>query len=135
MKINTTQIFPEGFILRQDIDPVHLDIETEIIKFNGPLRVTAQVSKITNAITVELLLEGLMQITCARCLEDFNHNLEKRLTFVYEAKKNNPVIDLDPQIREEMIINYPLKPLCKDDCKGLCPKCGNNLNVEKCSCK
>jgi uncharacterized protein len=43
-------------------------------------------------------------------------------------------IDLNPDIREEIILVYPIKPLCSIDCKGLCPKCGKNLNEGKCNC-
>jgi uncharacterized protein len=43
-------------------------------------------------------------------------------------------IDLGPDIREEIILDYPVKPLCKPDCKGLCPTCGKNLNEGQCNC-
>ena len=44
-------------------------------------------------------------------------------------------IDLDVLVFEQVLLQIPIKPLCKDDCKGLCPHCGINLNVASCGCK
>jgi len=44
-------------------------------------------------------------------------------------------IDLDPSLREDLLLNLELNPLCRDDCKGLCPQCGKNRNVEICKCQ
>ena len=47
----------------------------------------------------------------------------------------NRVLDLQELVNEEVSLNLPTKILCSDDCKGLCPQCGANLNVSKCDCK
>jgi uncharacterized protein len=52
----------------------------------------------------------------------------------YIVVENN-VLDLDDLIYQEIQLFLPTKMLCKEDCKGLCPKCGKNLNYEKCDCK
>ncbi|MDP2905278.1 MAG: DUF177 domain-containing protein [Candidatus Omnitrophota bacterium] len=44
------------------------------------------------------------------------------------------MIDLTEDIREGIMLDYPIKPLCKPDCSGLCPVCGADLNVHKCRC-
>ncbi len=44
-------------------------------------------------------------------------------------------IDLSEFLKEQIVLSLPYKLLCKEDCKGLCPKCGTNLNIEKCNCK
>jgi uncharacterized protein len=75
-----------------------------------------------------------MRISCSRCLEEFESDFKKVIALNYPVDKSDPVINLEPDIREEIIIDYPLKPLCKPDCKGLCPKCGRNLNEGNCSC-
>ncbi len=96
-----------------------------------------------------------LSMTCSRCLERFNKDfslwvrgifkfhrdrykdkeieLTKRDldTFYYENGK----IDLDRFVIESIIVNVPMKPLCREDCKGLCPVCGANLNFESCNCK
>ena len=134
MKINAAQITSDGLTIREEISASQLEIETEVVKFSGPVRLAAEVSRITNAVTIDLGIEGVIKFICARCLEEFTVPFKKKLRFVSEIDNKDPVIDLEPQIREEIIIDYPIKPLCKEDCKGLCHKCGKNLNVEKCSC-
>ncbi|MEW6101152.1 MAG: DUF177 domain-containing protein, partial [Candidatus Omnitrophota bacterium] len=94
----------------------------------------AHVSRITNTVTVGLALRAVMFASCSRCLADFDINLNLSLKLSFPVSKTEPVIDLDPQIREEIILEYPIKLLCRPDCKGLCPKCGKNLNQEKCGC-
>jgi uncharacterized protein len=135
MKININKISLEGVVFSEDISPKGLDLETEIVKFNGPLKIRAEVSRITNAVTVNLSLTGSLCLICGRCLNDFEISLNKNLRLNYPASKSEPVIDLDPDIRQEIILDYPMKPLCKPNCQGLCPKCGKNLNEGKCDCK
>jgi uncharacterized protein len=43
-------------------------------------------------------------------------------------------LDLDALVQNEILVNWPVKILCKEDCKGICPKCGQNLNVGNCGC-
>jgi uncharacterized protein len=49
---------------------------------------------------------------------------------VYTGK----VIDLDPLVREQLVLSLPAYPVCRDDCKGLCPVCGGDLNERECGC-
>jgi len=84
-----------------------------------------------------VLEEAIAPLTmrCGRCLLDFKETLNKKLRFNYMADKLKPIIDLNLEIREELILDYPIKPLCRADCKGLCLRCGRNLNDGLCSCK
>jgi len=135
MKIDVNQIPQEGLTLEEEFTPLALDLETYIIKFQGPVKIKADVSKITNAITVILNFNAVMRIICSRCLEEFKTDFKKNISLNYPALKSEPVIDLNPDIREEIILDYPIKPLCKPDCLGLCLECGMNLNLGKCSCQ
>jgi uncharacterized protein len=51
-----------------------------------------------------------------------------------EEAYTGKVIDLDPILREQLLLSLPSYPVCKDDCKGLCPVCGANLNDRECGC-
>jgi uncharacterized protein len=51
-----------------------------------------------------------------------------------EETYTGKVIDLDPMVREQVLLALPAYPVCKDDCKGLCPVCGANLNDRECGC-
>ena len=134
MKIYVSQIPPEGVCLSEDLSPEKLDLDTGIIKFRGPVQVKAEVFKITNAVSFDLEIKAQMYCLCSRCIEEFELPLNKRLKFSYSVDRTVQVIDLDPDIRQEVILEYPLKPLCRRDCQGLCPVCGKNLNLGKCSC-
>ena len=150
MKIAINQISPEGVTLNEEFAPQALDLETDIIKFSGPIQVKAEVSRVFNVVTARLSLNAPMQLSCGRCLEEFESDFKKNLEFNYPVNNLEPAIDpstslrvngersrtidLDPEIREEIILDYPIKPLCSPNCKGLCPKCGKNLNEGGCSC-
>ena len=168
MKIDINKIPLEGLILEEEVSPSVLDLETDTVKFSEPIKIRAEVSRITNAVTVELNLDGSIRLSCSRCLREFNVALKKILRLNYQVNKSEPIIDastssfdklrtnperakrvegslsvngersrtidLDQDIKEEIILDYPIKPLCNPDCKGLCPKCGKNLNEGGCSC-
>ena len=134
MKIDINKIPLEGLTLEEEVNPSGLDLETDIVKLLEPIKIRAGVSKITNAVTVNLSLSGSMHLNCSRCLREFNVALKKILRLNYHVDRTKPIIDLDQDIKEEIILDYPIKPLCNPDCKGLCPKCGKNLNEGGCSC-
>lgn len=134
VNININQISSEGLTLEEKIEPASLDLDTDTVKFKKAIKVTAGITKITNVVTVNLTLSGSAQMNCSRCLNDFEVDFKKDLRLSYLVDKSKPVIDLNPDIRGEVILDYPMKPLCNPDCKGLCPKCGKNLNEGNCSC-
>ncbi|MDP3732588.1 MAG: DUF177 domain-containing protein [Candidatus Omnitrophota bacterium] len=150
MKIDINKIPLEGLILEEEVSPSSLELETDTVKFSGPIKIKAEVSRITNAVTVNLSLSGSTRLNCSRCLGEFNVALKKGLRLNYQVDNSKPIIDtstllnvngersrtinLDQDIKEEIILDYPIKSLCNPDCKGLCPKCGRNLNEGGCSC-
>ncbi len=134
MKIRISQVTPEGITLEEDIAASSLDLETDIVKFCGPVNIRAEASRITNVVSVDLVLSGLMSLVCSRCLNEFKTELNKKIKLNYPVDKNQQVIDLAPDIREEIILDYPIQSLCALSCRGLCPKCGKNLNEGGCSC-
>ena len=134
MKIDIKKIPPEGFTLTEDISAQALGLETELIKFCSPVKIKALVSKITNAVTVALTVSTVFSTQCSRCLNDIKIDFQKQLDFNYPLNKSDLVIDLDEDVRQEIILDYPAQPLCVKSCKGLCPKCGKNLNEGGCSC-
>lgn len=134
MKINVNQISLEGLTREEEISPSELELESDEFKLRAPVKIKADVSRITNAVTVDLLLAASIYTECSRCLGQAKIDLNKRLKLNYQVTSVNQVIDINPDIREEIILDYPLNPLCKPDCKGLCPQCGQNLNEGSCCC-
>jgi uncharacterized protein len=134
VRIDTRQIPDQGVMLSEEFDPKVLDLDTQIIKFLSPLKAKVVIHKIYGAVNVNLTLSALISISCGRCLQEVERDFNRQFDLNYAVDKADPIIELDPDIREEIILDYPIKPLCKVDCKGLCPKCGANLNQGGCHC-
>jgi uncharacterized protein len=120
----------------------------ENMKFSDDLSVTDFVGTATFSRTQQgLLLQGAfsakMQLECVRCLEGYTQAISWSFTDLYAfderslSESNLLVpeegrIDLAPLLREYAILEIPIQPVCKADCKGLCPECGENLNKSDC---
>lgn len=135
MKINLIQIPQAGLELREVCPPEQLELDSKDIKFKKPIQILAWVSKGFNAVTVETNLLTEAEATCSRCLSDFTLQIDKKHRFSYQVSQEQPDVDISEDIRQEIILSCPIKLLCKPDCKGLCPKCGNNLNIGSCKCQ
>jgi uncharacterized protein len=94
-----------------------------------------------------LLLQGefgaKMGLQCVRCLDDFTQVISWTFTDLYAFDKHSlsesnllvpeeGQIDLEPLLREYALLEVPIQPICRLDCKGLCPTCGENLNRVDC---
>ncbi len=134
MKIIVNQVPAEGLYLEEEIKPAELDLETDLIKSRSNLKIKAQVYRITNALTVKLNIRAFLHADCSRCLEEFGWEFNKDVQLSFPLDADTTFIDLNPSIREEVILDYPIKPLCKITCKGLCVKCGKNKNEGGCNC-
>ncbi|MBU0547752.1 MAG: DUF177 domain-containing protein [Candidatus Omnitrophica bacterium] len=135
MKILINQVVTlEGLFLEEEINPAELELETELIKFHSNLKIKAQVSRVINALIVDLNIYAVLAAACSRCLEEFEWQFNKNAQLSYPIDNSATSIDLTPEIREEVILDYPIKPLCNLNCKGLCVKCGKNKNEGGCNC-
>ena len=134
MKIIINQVPAEGLYLEEKIEPAQLDLETALIRFRSPLKLAARITRITNALTIDLNINAVIFADCSRCLKEFEWVFDKDIQLSYCLESSDVFIDLKPNIREEIILDYPIKPLCSVNCKGLCLKCGKNKNQGGCNC-
>ena len=123
-----------NLVLEEDISPEELDIDIGVMHFPEDLHLKAQAWKSDNDLTVQVHVEGERYFTCSLCLEEFNNLFEKDLTLHYDIKGLNSVT-IDQDVRDELIVDHPIRILCKNDCRGLCLFCGQNLNQGECDCK
>jgi uncharacterized protein len=93
-------------------------------------------------------IEGDVALPCRRCLADASAHVtdDAHLIFadpgdedtddpdVYQLDPRATELDLRPAIREQWLLVAPSLALCREDCKGLCPRCGTDLNAESCDC-
>lgn len=135
MKISLREL-PEGRpeILEETIRPEDLDLEIGVMHFEAPIRVKAEAWKEKNDLTVQLNVSGRRRFTCSSCLDEFNNLFEKDLTLHYDIK-GLETVTLDAEIRDEILLDHPIRVTCRPDCRGLCPACGANRNREQCSCR
>ena len=153
MLVNLTDVFlNEGKVLEQSIPYEKDEFCLAIGKFR--IKEASKVSlKLSNLGPSKALIEGNASITvamqCDRCLQDVDHTFD--LTFCEEVfspdkaseagvddEENNFMdgfnLDTDVLVENEILLNWPMKILCKEDCKGICKVCGKNLNDGDCGC-
>jgi uncharacterized protein len=134
VKIFLNQFSPEGIVVEEQLGAPELDITTDILILEGPVKIRALARQITNAVTVQMQLSARIREACSRCLQEFAVDLRKEFALNYAVRPSDLSLDLNQDIREEIILGRPIKTLCRPDCKGLCPKCGKNRNEGGCGC-
>ena len=129
--------------------------DAQIQGLEGPLVVKISVFREDRNYRAEGVLAGKLRIVCDRCLETYTFALNRDFHLSLlppvslesipdetELKKDDLAvrfikdekIDLDDIIREQVYLSLPMKLLCKNGCKGLCARCGVNLNFDACNC-
>ena len=109
------------------------------------ISVLGDVKKIDKRYELTLSYSGDLVFECHRCLKEVNINLkntvERVLVTTLETEANEEwilleggVLNLSPVLEEDITLNLPLQILCNEDCAGLCPHCGKDLNNGMCEC-
>jgi len=111
------------------------------------LRGTLEALRVQGGILIQGTVEARLELECVRCLEVFSQSVLLDVEEIFRladvgptpdlpyAMDNDGRVDLAPLMRELTWIAIPLKPICRPDCRGLCPHCGANLNHEICHCQ
>jgi uncharacterized protein len=134
--VHETVGYYREFLLESPAIYLHPDLGLE--DFLG----TVKVSRTAKGLLVQGNLSAKVNTECVRCLENFFLPLRIDFTDLYAFSPNsiddsglllpeNGKIDLEPSIREEMLLAIPINPICTPNCRGLCPICGENLNEGK----
>ncbi len=87
-----------------------------------------------------MLLSGRAAIpvksSCGRCLKEAQISLsEADLHIFFELADGQETVEVDEELRAELLLNLPMNPLCDAGCRGLCPQCGCDLNEKQCNCE
>lgn len=119
-----------------------------------PVTLALDVHKKNREVTLIGHVSTVVELQCSRCVERFTLPVDASFDLFYLPHSENTgegeveieeddletafyrddVIDLGQLIREQFYLVLPMKPLCRDDCRGLCPQCGANLNQGSCGC-
>lgn len=120
-----------------------------------PVNVDLELQKHPDHVRVMGIIRGSLQLGCHRCLDSFEYALEEPVdVFLMEEEKapkteetelaeeeldveffDGEVIDIDRLVAEHIFLALPFKALCSENCQGLCPQCGANLNKGPCPCE
>ena len=120
------------------------------VGFPSPMKVKGEITNTAGYMRMTLTMSVDYVAQCARCLKevcgDFTLDLEKTVAprnLLGDLDENkldeyaiieDGFLDMDEQLREQLEMEFPMRFLCKEDCLGLCPKCGKNLNEGECNC-
>lgn len=132
MKIHVSRIPEEGLKDRATYDPTPLDMDRDDIRLREPFEVEADIHLADKELVVRVEINCPAQMTCARCLTEFAATLTPRALFSYAVTPAD-VVDITDDVRQEIILAYPMVPICRPECKGLCSVCGQNLNEAPCA--
>lgn len=132
MKIKINDISEEGITLAESLNPQQMGLETPWIHFLSDVGLEAVFQKERETVWVEAKVSGRMEQTCGRCLEPYSGDYSEAFHLDYSTK-DLLELDVTDDIRQEILLSYPVRLLCREDCKGLCPTCGNNLNERRCT--
>lgn len=122
-----------------DIPKIHIQPDLDL----GDLSGVARITRTAQGLLVQAKMHAASQSECVRCLTAFHLPLDIDFAELYAFSAQSVTesglilpedahIDLAPLVREYMFLEVPISPLCKPDCKGLCPVCGENRNETSC---
>ena len=155
MLIEVSKIPPEG--LDVALPAEELDLGDSAGLWDGPASVKAELhlGRSGRGLVIGGTFVGEVALFCSRCLEPFRFQAQDRfdlycalglpaprgeerelaeeeldVTYIEEGR-----IDTDQLLRENVLLSLPVQPLCREECRGLCPRCGANLNLGSCGCQ
>lgn len=150
MKIIVSEIPEEGLTI--DVEET---IHSELVKIVSPVRASLRIEKRDTEVLVQGEVRAEVELQCSRCVQSFTVPVRSPFSVVYDPAEvinreenhslkgdeldmgfyRNDALDLNDLLLEQMLLNIPMKPLCRPECKGICPQCGKDLNAEKCTCE
>ena len=138
-----------GFIIHEEVGYIaEFPFEYDKVKFGDDLVLRdfsgiVDIGRTPQGLLVTGNFSGSTSLECARCLGSFEQRLNWDMTELYAFNEKSvsesglivpedAQIDLEPIIRDYALLEIPISPVCRPDCKGLCPVCGQDLNVRDC---
>ena len=119
--------------VHEEYDPKGLDLEFVDLTYLEDVVLNGAVEKFRDTLTFRGNLTSRVKHTCARCLKPIEEKVDHPFQLVYDIRGKEEV-DTTEDIREMLILDHPIRFLCCDNCPGLCPSCGANLNDGPCAC-
>ncbi len=148
----------QPIVISESLAPGVVDLRTTDLRQKGRLDVEVTASLVSEEVRIAGRLEVRVETACSRCLEPMEVSVKKSFDLFYRSqkalipKRPEEEIELKPPdleigfyigtglelndvLREQILIEMPMKPVCRPECRGLCSHCGANLNVTPCHCE
>jgi uncharacterized protein len=144
----------EPLVFEFTIDPNEIDLGYVGVKTIGDVRASGELNRSSAKIDVKGAIRAPLEIDCTRCLTPVRRELDITFAATFVGKEMFPEakethieagdldtdvvegneLDLTDVVREQILLNLPEQILCREDCKGICPTCGVDLNAGECEC-
>lgn len=122
-----------------DYEKIQVGDDLELRQFHG----SAVIGRTPQGLLLTGVFEAILTAQCVRCLKEFDQAVRWEMTELYAFNQKSVTdsglilpddahIDLAPLVRDYALIEIPINPICKPDCKGLCPVCGQDRNKKDC---
>jgi uncharacterized protein len=152
MLIDIDRLADKELRINQDYEFISSDLVDENAVFLDPVHADLVVKKIGDEIFIKGKITALISFVCSRCLSPYEFPIDSNFDLVYlpeeleemkdqlEAEDmhkffySSPALDLATVVLEQINFTFPLKPLCMQDCQGICPVCGKIVKDGECSC-
>ncbi|HEV2863166.1 MAG TPA: DUF177 domain-containing protein [Pyrinomonadaceae bacterium] len=156
MRIEVENLTDKGEPFSQVYEPGQVELGEEVARVAGQTAVEGRASRKGEEVRVRGRIKTEVELACDRCLAPRATPLEVEFdtSFIPQAAASaetdnvellpehlvlatyeGDAVDLDELVREQIVLALPSRNLCREDCKGLCPRCGADLNAETCSCE
>jgi len=159
MKIDLFRDYSRNSVIKIGAKICDLDIGIDEFSFDDDIHVICSMQKDMDLARIEGEVNASPILECSRCLKSFRQDIvgyfsivarhlrkgetvpvysdddknEDEDDLIYIAHDEDS-IDITKFVHDALLLSIPLKPVCSEDCKGLCPVCGNNLNESECGC-
>ena len=135
IKLSVSRLEKENIIVDDSFDAEFLEIdESGIISVISPVKFHFEAQLHASGIVIQGNASVKIAGECGRCLENVEETVETEYTIFLDELGSSDEIDVAEEIREEVLLAFPINIICSDDCKGLCPNCRTNLNKNTCRC-
>ena len=133
--IDVARLDPEGEDYEGVLDDAVLEMDGELLRPFAGIRYELFVQQFGTELLVRGTLAQDFEAVCARCGVDFDFTTTvDDFTTSVEIDEKTEFVDLTDELRQSIILALPSYPVCRQDCRGVCPTCGKNLNEGSCAC-
>jgi len=156
MRFAVDEIPEDGMSFAVECQKKDFAIDAEDCRLTRDVKVCGTLEKVAREVYCDGLVETELEVTCSRCLENFRAPVKSKMSahFVPESSHapekpevelhagdidveyyEGDTVDLTQVVHDQILLTLPASSQCRQDCRGLCPHCGTNLNLGECGCR